>query len=216
MMYKLKSAWLIVGLMFIAAIAAYTQIDPSLSVPIHWNINGEVDQVASPLLAFFLIPTVSLLIVFIISKLHTFEPRTENIKQSGKAIHAIIICATILLAFVHTTIISSAFGRENINVNIVLACIGALIAVIGNYLPKIQSNFFAGIRTPWTLASDEVWRKTHRIGSIGLTLAGLLIFGMALALPAQFGLIALLGIIISMSLFIALYSWYLWRKEQKT
>ena len=29
-----------------------------------------------------------------------------------------------------------------------------------------KRNFFIGIRTPWTLSSDRVWDKTHKLGSV--------------------------------------------------
>jgi hypothetical protein len=54
--------------------------------------------------------------------------------------------------------------------------------VLGNYLGKTTRNFFLGIRTPWTLASDEVWRRTHRLG--GWTMVGA---GVALVVMGLFG-----------------------------
>lgn len=38
------------------------------------------------------------------------------------------------------------------------------ITVLGNYLGKLRRNRWIGIRTPWTLADDEVWLRTHRLG----------------------------------------------------
>jgi len=48
-----------------------------------------------------------------------------------------------------------------------------LLMFVGNYMGKIRKNFFIGIRTPWTLASDEVWAKTHRLGGWCMVAAGL-------------------------------------------
>ena len=30
---------------------------------------------------------------------------------------------------------------------------------------KLRHNWFVGIRTPWTLASEEVWTRTHRLAA---------------------------------------------------
>ena len=61
------------------------------------------------------------------------------------------------------------------------AAVGILLAVLGNFLGKVTRNFFVGIRTPWTLASDEVWYKTHRLGGKLFVLAGLAVFVLSLA-----------------------------------
>ena len=37
-----------------------------------------------------------------------------------------------------------------------------LFVLLGNYLGKSHPNWFAGVRTPWTLSSDYAWEKTHR------------------------------------------------------
>ena len=31
-------------------------------------------------------------------------------------------------------------------------------------MKNVKRNWFFGIRTPWTLSSDEVWDKTHKFG----------------------------------------------------
>jgi uncharacterized membrane protein len=51
--------------------------------------------------------------------------------------------------------------------------VGLLLIVLGNYMGKLRKNFFVGIRTPWTLASDDVWERTHRMGGRVFVLAGL-------------------------------------------
>jgi uncharacterized membrane protein len=55
------------------------------------------------------------------------------------------------------------------------------LVVFGNFLSKTTKNFWLGIRTPWTLASDEVWLKTHRLAGVMFILAGLVDLATALA-----------------------------------
>jgi uncharacterized membrane protein len=50
--------------------------------------------------------------------------------------------------------------------------VGVLLMVIGNYMGKLRKNFFIGIRTPWTLASDAVWERTHRFAGPLFVAAG--------------------------------------------
>src|SRR5262249_13952430 len=50
--------------------------------------------------------------------------------------------------------------------------VGVMFSVLGNWMGKIRRNFYVGIRTPWTLANDEVWERTHRSGGKVMMLIG--------------------------------------------
>ena len=89
-----------------------------------------------------------------------------------------------ILAFlflVHILVLLSATGaRVEMNRAIPIG-VGLLLVLLGNYLGKTTKNFFLGIRTPWTLASDEVWLRTHRLGGKLFVLAGVVCFVSGLA-----------------------------------
>jgi len=38
-------------------------------------------------------------------------------------------------------------------------------ALLGNVIGKVRRNFWMGVRTPWTLASEVVWDRTHRVAA---------------------------------------------------
>ena len=67
----------------------------------------------------------------------------------------------------------------------IIISVGLLFVVVGNVLGKVQSNWFIGIRTPWTLQSEKVWHKTHRVGAWSFGLGGLVAVLAALVLPAS-------------------------------
>ena len=48
-----------------------------------------------------------------------------------------------------------------------------IYAALGNVLGKVKRNFYVGIKTPWTLASDTVWNKTHRLAAWLMVASGL-------------------------------------------
>ncbi|HNX01696.1 MAG TPA: SdpI family protein, partial [Candidatus Cloacimonadota bacterium] len=50
--------------------------------------------------------------------------------------------------------------------------IGLLFMFLGNIMPKLSRNYFAGIKTPWTYYSDEIWRKTSRLGGFCFFITG--------------------------------------------
>ena len=89
---------------------------------------------------------------------------------------------------------------------------GVTFVVIGNLIPRARPNWFVGIRTPWTLSSDRVWEKTHRIGGYAFVVMGILValgglFGTVLVMPWMGGVIGaiVLGLVI--------YSYVEWRRE---
>jgi uncharacterized membrane protein len=72
---------------------------------------------------------------------------------------------------------------------------GALFLIPGNYMGKLRKNFFIGIRTPWMLASDAVWERTHRLGGWLFMLAGVLaIAGTLAGVPAWWAIVVLLAV----------------------
>ena len=85
--------------------------------------------------------------------------------------------------------------------------------MLGNLLPKIPSNFFAGIRTPWTLSSELVWRKTHRLGGIGFIIGGLLMIIIPLLWKSsQSALIIMFILVMIVGLYPVPYSFIFYKK----
>jgi uncharacterized membrane protein len=94
----------------------------------------------------------------------------------------------------------------------VMGGVGVLLAVIGNYLPRIRSNWFLGIRTPWTLSSERVWRDTHRIGGRAFVLGGV---AMVLAgfVPGAFARALSVSVVVAAAGIPVVYSYLAWRRE---
>jgi uncharacterized membrane protein len=98
----------------------------------------------------------------------------------GPAWGVITIAVLVFLLFVEVLTLNSARTAASLSPRILLAAIGVLFAVIGGALGKLTRNFFAGIRTPWTLASEEVWNRTHRLAAKVFVAAGLLVAAAAI------------------------------------
>jgi uncharacterized membrane protein len=104
-------------------------------------------------------------------------------------------------------------GRIPVSSAIVAAC-GLLFAFIGNMLPKFKSNFFAGIRTPWTLSSDEVWQKTHRLAGFMWFFAGILIIALSFFMRGtEFALYTAMMIITAVIAVIPLVMSFIWYQK---
>ena len=144
-------------------------------IPTHWNFQGEVDNWGTSSSHILTINLVMVGMYFLFLLLPYIDRRKERYKQFRKIYHIFknIIILFFALIFFLTNL--NAIGHTiNINIYIPLM-VGLLFIVIGNYMAKIKMNWFMGIRTPWTLSSEEVWNKTHRLGGKLFMLSGLLI-----------------------------------------
>jgi uncharacterized membrane protein len=91
---------------------------------------------------------------------------------------------------------------------------GLLFVLLGNYMPKLPRNFFFGIRSPWTLASEVVWTKTHRISGILFAAAGIIFIVLSL-LKVQLTIIMII-VLIPLVVFTAfIYPFFLFKRLQK-
>ncbi|WP_080056502.1 SdpI family protein [Spirosoma aerolatum] len=95
------------------------------------------------------------------------------------------------------------------------AILGIMLAGIGNYITTVKPNWFVGIRTPWTLDSETVWRKTHRMAGRLMVVGGLLSAVLALVVPMPYGLWVIMGIILLVSFIPVVYSYIYYRQEKK-
>lgn len=158
---------------FAIAAAMYNSL-PEL-VPTHWNEHGIVNGYTPKPWGVFILPLTmaGLYLVFLV---------LPSVSPSGFRISRFIcvywILCSVTLAFLLVTTVFALLMAKGISLplnRVVNAGLGLLLIVIGNFLGKVTKNFFVGIRTPWTLASDEVWLRTHRFAGKLFVLVGLVI-----------------------------------------
>ena len=202
------------GAMFLVSAWAWTQLPPDAQVPIHWGVDGQPDDWADKTVGLFLLPLIATGVAVLLALIPRFEPRRANLERSGKAYGATWIGIMLLLGGMHLLAISVALGASLDLTRIVMVATGALFVLIGNYLPKVQPNYLMGIRTPWTLASDLAWRRTHRIGGRLFVIEGLILAGLGL-LGASGALLvaAVLGAVVVLLAVTVVYSYQVWKMD---
>jgi uncharacterized membrane protein len=189
------------------------QLPSDTRVAIHFDINGQPNGFAGPLVAFLTLPGLAAALTVLFALLPRFEPRAANLARSIKAYETGWIAAILLLAGCHALLIAQALGRMPDVPRVVSALLGVTLILTGNVAAKARSNFTFGIRTPWTLADERVWRKTHRLygwASVGL---GFLLAGLSLgdAPPIVMAIAVLAGLAMLMAASVA-YSYWVWRR----
>lgn len=143
-------------------------------VPMHWNINGQVDSWGSAFSGAFILPMILIGMYILFILLPFIDPKKEKYQQFEKVYRIFRILIMLVMFAVYLIASFNALGYS-IRVEVwIPAIIGLFFIVMGNYFGKIKPNWFMGIRTPWTLSSEEVWNKTHRLGGKLFMVLGLL------------------------------------------
>ena len=203
---NLRKDWflllILLGLL-VAAVIVYPQLPER--VPIHWNIKGEIDGYGSRFTGAFAIPLLTTGIYIGMLLLPLVDPRRANYARFSTAYRAVRAGLVFFMTLLYGVTTAVALGH-GINVSrVVIIALGVLFIVIGSFLPRVHANYFVGIRTPWTLASEETWHKTHRLGGPTFVVAGLVsILASFLAAPLNFWLV--IGTLLGAALIPTIYS----------
>ncbi len=154
-------------------------------VPMHWNASGEIDAWGDRA-SVWILPAAALGLTLLFFFLPRIEPRREHLERSAGAYQATWISILVFFTLLHLAIILTALGHAVDMNRWIGTATGILFMVIGGTFRKIESNYFFGIRTPWTLASERAWEKTHRVGGRLFVILGAIIALLALAdLPGK-------------------------------
>ena len=183
-------------------------------VPMHWNVHGEVDRWGGKFEGAWLMPLIAIGMYLLFLILPLIDPKKEKYKQFAKVYH---IFKAVIIIFMFGVYLVASFNALGYNVRVevwVPIVIGLLFLILGNYMGKIKTNWFMGIRTPWTLSSDEVWNKTHRLGGKLLMLTGILMMLTPL-LPAKSLLWTIVIPVAIVAIIPLIYSYILYRKVKK-
>lgn len=200
--------WILLAAMF--ALAAIVWPSAPEQVPIHWNLRGQVDGYGSKTVGLLLLPVVALAIYLLLRFLPRIDPRRTNYAAFSGAYAVVRFAVLAILAVIYGLTVLSIKGIPvDFNSAITLA-MGALFLVIGAVLPRVRPNWFVGIRTPWTLSSDAVWTRTHRLG--GWTFIALGLIGIALAIvQPSVALATTLALLLVAAVALMVYSYVVWR-----
>jgi len=178
-------------------------------IPSHWNINGEIDGWCSKAFAVFGFPCMLLGIHWICVLVSSADPKHQNYHPSMLML-VLWICPVISLVL-NTLVYCAALGYS-LRVEILMPLlVGLGFIIVGNLLPKCRQSYTMGIKLPWTLASEENWNKTHRLGGKLWVAGGVLT--MATAFLGSFWL--LLVVLLVMVAVPTIYSYRYYVKFEK-
>jgi uncharacterized membrane protein len=173
----------VLGFLLVVAGFAYAAfLSPRLPDPLpsHWDAAGRVNGTMPKPWGVVIVPLVMAVLWLLFLVLPRMSPRGFEMGSFASAWGILTVSILAFMLFVEVLTLNAAETRANLSPKPIFAAIGVLFAVIGGVMGKFTRNFFAGIRTPWTLASEEVWNRTHRLGSKIFMAAGLVAVAAAL------------------------------------
>jgi len=205
--------WIFAAVPLVITAIMYRQLPAK--IPTHWGLNGEVTYGAKDhawILA-CLSPAIAALF-FILPKI---DPRKRNYDKFRASYNFFCLFMMIFFLAIDLITLSESVNPGKISVGTVVTFgVGLLFIVIGNMMPKFKSNFFMGIKNPWTLSSPEVWNRTHRLGGLIMFLSGILIMISPLFFDSKAMFAVLIGcvVLITLTPMVMSYVWY--KKLEKT
>jgi uncharacterized membrane protein len=198
----------IVILSFAAVAALYHRLPEVIAT--HWNARGVADGFMPKAVGALVLPISTAFAYALFLAIPRISPKGFGIERFQAAYDVIHLALLTFLFAVGTAMLLIGAGIAVPMERVVPTGVGVLFMVIGNFMGKLTKNFFVGIRTPWTLANDEVWLRTHRLGGRLFALAGLGIavsgvFGLPATIPILAGVFVVAGISV-------VYSYVIYRR----
>jgi uncharacterized membrane protein len=180
----------------------------------HWNANDQVDDYLPKFWGVWMMPLITLGMFALFLVIPVIDPLKANIAKFRGLFNLFIVFITAFMLYMHGLTLAWSLGYQFRMSAAMLPFMGLLFIFVGYMLRQAKRNWFIGIRTPWTLSSDTVWDKTHRLGSVLFIAAG--IFALA---GSFFGGTAAMWLtlvpVMGSALFVVIYSFVLYQREMK-
>jgi uncharacterized membrane protein len=178
-------------------------------VPTHWNIRGEIDGWMPKPWGPLALPLVHACTLAVLAIAPLVSPKDASMAPFARYYAILVAAISGFLFALNVVVCLVGAGAKLDAVQLVSLMSGALFLVLGNFMGKLTKNYFAGIRTPWTLENEEVWHRTHRLGGKLFVLAGLLTIVSALT---GAGLPVLIATVLATTIVTTAYSYFLYKR----
>lgn len=200
----------IIILTFTISIVAYPGL-PDM-IPSHWDASGRVDGYLPKFWGVFLVPLVMLGFSALLVYTPRIDPKRANYEKFQLYYDGFILVFALFFFVVQLMILLWASGIP-VSPNLLFpVLIGALFYYLGILLDHAEPNWFVGIRTPWTLSSETVWKKTHKRGALVFRIAGVICL-LGLLIP-EYAVCLILVLAIGTAAYTIVYSYREYQNEQ--
>jgi uncharacterized membrane protein len=202
----------IILLSFAVGIYCYPQMPDSMAS--HWDSQGNVNGHMPKFWGLFLMPIVSVAMLLLFILLPKIDPLKQNIEGFRKHFDNFIALIILFMFYIYLLTISANLGFIFNMTAMIIPALGILFFYVGVLIENAKRNWFIGIRTPWTLSSDEVWEKTHKLGGKLFKISGVIAF--AGLLFQKYAFFFVLVPVIFVAIYTSIYSYIIHTKIKKS
>ena len=208
---SIQASFFLVVISMVLSVYLYPQMPDRMAS--HWNISGEADGYSAKALAMFLMPAISLILLGFFMLIPSIDPLKGNIKEFRKYYDGFVLVLTAFLFYLHLLTIAWNLGYAFSMSSALSPAFGVLFYYTGVLIGKTKRNWFIGIRTPWTLSSDVVWERTHKIGGRLFSACGIIAL-LGLFFP-EYAIALVIVPVMAVAVYTVIYSYSEYRKTVK-
>ena len=187
------------------------------TVPTHFGIKGQADAFSNKStlwLTLCILGGLSIFLFLLMRFLPKIDPK-KTAQYSAGVFNKIAVAAVLLLCAINFLIVDAAQNGSFRFFRVFPVIMGVFFAFMGNIMHSIKPNYFAGIRTPWTLENEETWRRTHQFGGKLWFVGGLLTAAVCLVVPEAATPWCMMGGIFILAIVPIVYSFIIFKKIKK-
>ncbi len=204
---------LLIGAMLLASAYAWWQLPAGDRIATHWNAAGVADGFMPKAPALLALPMVTSIAALVLAALPWFESRRRSLEQSSGAYVTVCLALLGVLALVHFGLVAQALNKSVDELRLSALGVAGFTIVMGNVLGKLRRNSTIGIRTPWTMASDWTWDRTHRMTGRVIVAVGLAALIFAVVAPTPIAFAVVVGGLVLALLWSFVYSFVVWGRD---
>ncbi|MBS1721513.1 MAG: SdpI family protein [Armatimonadetes bacterium] len=199
------------GLVLIAVTVAYTlsmynRLPETIAT--HWNIHGQPDQFSPRNWAVLFGPIAQIALWLVFLALPSLSPPKADLSRFSDTYAYVCLLVIGFMGVVQFLMLEAAVRPIDMS-KWVVVCVLGLFGLMGNVMTRAKRNYWMGFRTPWTLESEEVWNRTHRLGGRLMFVGGF--GGMLLVLAGLDPMMVTVSAVL-LTLWPVVYSYLLFRR----
>lgn len=200
-------SWVFAIVPIIIIILTYEKL-PNM-IPMQWGYDGMVNRYDDKN-SIWIIGCLGIILKIFFIILPKIDPKRKNYNKFQGFYEGFTLFMIIFIFIITSITIFESLYPNRINIDRVISILlGVFFIIIGNYMPKIKPNFFMGIKTPWTISNEDVWKKTHRLGGKIFFIIGIFITLIGFILNRKISFIITIFIFIAcIVLYVMSYIWY--------
>lgn len=196
---------------FLTAFMLYPSMPERMAI--HWNLAGEANGYGSRFIGLFLMPIIQLILLPLFIVLPRIDPK-RGIERFRGAYDLFIVGFVGFMMCINGLSLAWNLGWRFNFTQVIAPAIGLMFYGLGELIGRAKMNWFIGIRTPWTLSSEEVWNRTHKLGGLMFKVCGVISIA-SLLVGGEASFLLSMGSILVSTLYLVYYSYSEYQKIAK-